>query len=187
MKSVVLNQRSFISWVTFGNAGTISGCPNWGLLLESSDQKPGLLPNIWPCSSQRKNGLAPSVNCTEVEEPTLGYAFVWSVFSTGPAYPLGYTCIWSLCHVIFTQTVHQMECRLPESSIVTAGTVWVAAEQGPQLESADVRMASLLIDTLWCGCGHFVWWTRVSASSTFKLSHTYIVNTVKFSETGTIL
>lgn len=90
--------------------------------------------------------FTPSVNSTEVEEPTLRCAFVWFIFSTGSAYPLGYTWIWSPCRVIFTQTVNQMEGRLPESSIVTARTVWVAAEQGPRLESADWRSNGISID-----------------------------------------
>lgn len=172
--------------MTFGNVWNISGCPNWGCQWNPvTRSQGGLLPDIWSCSSQRKNCFAPSVNSTEVEEPTLRCAFVWFVFSTG--YPLGYTWLWSPCRVIFTQTVNQMEGRLPESSIVTAGTVWVAAEQGPQLESADVQMASPLIDNLWCGWGCFVWWTCVSASSAVKLSHTYIVNTVKFSETDSLI
>lgn len=80
-------------------------------------------------SSQRKNCLAPSANSTEAEEPTLRCAFImvcflsqltlWNLTSvnTGPSYTLGYTWIWSPCHIIFTQSLNETERRLPESSI----------------------------------------------------------------------
>lgn len=138
MKSVVLNQKQFLSLgqhlAMFGIfLVVITGVVNriqWPESQGCSQTSYQALDS----SSQRKNCLAPSVNSTDTEEPTLRCAFVmvcflsqftlWNLTSvnTGPSYTLDSTWIWSPCHVIFTQTLNQMECRPPESSIRSLST-----------------------------------------------------------------